>query len=108
MVLGEAVQERPGFRPHVLVSHHDLARVPELGQGGAVCIACAEPAAGPVSSEALGHLSALALAELGAAGEIVVQDDRVRAESRALLYGFAEYHLERRIRSVSMLVRTAT
>jgi len=77
------------------------------GQGGAVCLGCAEPAAGPVSPEALGHLSALALAELGDAGEIVMRDEHVRAESRALLYGFAEYHLERRIRSVSMLVRTA-
>ena len=28
-------------------------------------------------------------------------------ESRALLYGFAEYHLERRMKSVPMLVRTA-
>jgi hypothetical protein len=31
----------------------------------------------------------------------------VRKESRALLYGFAEFHLERRMKSVPMLVRTA-
>jgi hypothetical protein len=31
----------------------------------------------------------------------------VRRESRSLLFGFAEYHLERRMRSVPMLVWTA-
>ena len=36
----------------------------------------------------------------------VTEEDRVRKESRALLFGFAEYHLERRMKSVPMLVRT--
>jgi hypothetical protein len=35
-------------------------------------------------------------------------DPVVRRESRALLFGFAEYHLERRIRSLPILVRSAT
>jgi hypothetical protein len=31
----------------------------------------------------------------------------VRGESRALLYGFSEYHIDRRIRSYPLLARTA-
>ena len=34
-------------------------------------------------------------------------DERTRRRSRSLLFGFAEYHLERRMKSVPMLVRTA-
>jgi len=77
------------------------------GQGGAVCARCAEPGAGPVSRTALGLLQALALAEMAEAGAHVEPDARVRKESRALLYGFAEYHLDRRMKSLPMLVRTA-
>jgi DNA repair protein RecO (recombination protein O) len=83
-------------------------RLFNAGQGGAVCGTCADPGSGVVSPDALHHLSALAFAELGAAGELEPAEPRVRNESRALLYGFAEYHLERRMRSVPMLVRTAT
>ena len=35
-------------------------------------------------------------------------EPRTRKEARGLLFGFAEYHLERRMKSVPMLVRTAT
>jgi hypothetical protein len=34
-------------------------------------------------------------------------DPRVATEARAMLVGFTEYHLERRMKSVPMLVRTA-
>ena len=34
-------------------------------------------------------------------------DERTRRRARSLLFGFAEYHLERRMKSVPMLVRTA-
>jgi DNA repair protein RecO (recombination protein O) len=75
------------------------------GQGGAVCSSCAAPDAGPVSREAL-----TLLAELGAAGLLesggITTDGQVRKESRALLFGFAEYHLERRMKSLPMLVRS--
>jgi DNA repair protein RecO (recombination protein O) len=78
------------------------------GLGGAVCIRDAEPGAGHVSKEALSYLGALGLADLGEAGRVDGPEPRVRKESRGLLFGFAEYHLERRMKSVPMLVRTAT
>jgi DNA repair protein RecO (recombination protein O) len=78
------------------------------GLGGAICASCAEGRAIPVSPGALAELARLAMADLDVAGEPSVADDAVQKESRALLYGFAEYHLERRMRSVPMLVRTAT
>jgi hypothetical protein len=60
-----------------------------------------------VSRQALALLQGLALAEMGEAGAHVEPDARVRKESRALLYGFAEYHLDRRMKSLPMLVRTS-
>ena len=59
------------------------------------------------SRAALDYLATLALADLNDAGATLEPDPRVRKESRALLYGFAEFHLERRMKSVPMLVRTA-
>jgi hypothetical protein len=44
---------------------------------------------------------------LSDAGDVIEEDPRVRKDSRGLLYGFAEYHLERRMRSLPMLARTA-
>ena len=75
------------------------------GQGGAVCSTCADPDAGPVSERALSLLSGLANADLLQAGSMRAEPV-VRRESRALLFGFTEYHLERRIRSLPMLVRS--
>jgi len=75
------------------------------GQGGVVCTGCAEPDAGPASPGALALLSELATADLLKAGS-VRPDIQVRREARALLYGFAEYHLERRMRSLPMLARS--
>jgi DNA repair protein RecO (recombination protein O) len=77
------------------------------GLGGAVCTGCADANAGVVSPAALGLLSHLALTDLSEVGVVLEADERIRRESRALLFGFAEYHLERRMRSVPMLVRTA-
>jgi hypothetical protein len=76
------------------------------GQGGALCTGCADPDAGPVSRPALSLLASLANADLVQAGWMRA-DSPVRRESRALLFGFAEYHLDRRIRSLPMLVRSA-
>jgi DNA repair protein RecO (recombination protein O) len=75
------------------------------GQGGAVCGEDSEFDAGPASSRALDHLAALGAAGLLEAGEITA-DTTVRRESRALLFGFAEYHLERRMKSLPMLARS--
>lgn len=99
-----------GFHPALTACAVCGARDPQLfasGQGGAVCGSCAEPGAGHVSRAALERLAALAPTELAEAGAVPPPDARVRKEARALLYGFAEYHFERRMKSVPMLVRTA-
>jgi DNA repair protein RecO (recombination protein O) len=83
------------------------ARLWSSGSGGAVCAGCADASAAAVSPDALGLLSHLALTDLGEVGADLEADDRTRREARGLLFGFAEYHLERRMRSVPMLVRTA-
>jgi len=100
-----------GFHPSLTACAVCGDRDPQLwdaGLGGAVCGRCAEQGAGPCSRAALEYLSTLALTDLAEAGSIVQPEARVRKETRALLYGFAEYHLERRMKSVPMLVRTAT
>ena len=74
-------------------------------QGGAVCSSCAAPDAGPVSAQALALLSALGSGGLVEAGAMRI-DPRLRRECRALLFGFAEYHLERRMKSLPMLARS--
>jgi DNA repair protein RecO (recombination protein O) len=73
-------------------------------QGGVVCRNCADNDAARTAEPALRWLDALARADLGAAGE-VIPDAMVRREGRALLYGYAEYHLERRMRSFALLAR---
>jgi DNA repair protein RecO (recombination protein O) len=75
------------------------------GQGGAVCAADAELDAGYASPEALEHLAELGGTGLLESGEIST-DTSVRRESRALLFGFAEYHLERRMKSLPILARS--
>ncbi len=99
-----------GFHPALTACANCGRPDPKLfdaAQGGAICAACAEPGAGPASVAALQELSRLAIADLLEAGEDADTDERVRRESRALLYGFAEYHLERRMKSLPMLARTA-
>ena len=99
-----------GFHPSLTACAVCGERDPQLwqpGLGGAVCATCAEPGAGTVSRAALTYLAALALVDLQEAGDVGEPDPRVRKESRGLLYSFAEYHLERRMKSVPMLVRTA-
>src|SRR5687767_10985862 len=75
------------------------------GQGGAVCAADAELDAGYASREALEHLAALGGTGLLESGEIST-DTSVRRESRVLLFGFAEYYLERRMKSLPILARS--
>ncbi len=75
------------------------------GQGGAVCFEDAEADAGPVAAEALEFLSGLANADLVAAGTWTPELP-VRREARGLLFGFAEYHLERRMKSLPILARS--
>jgi DNA repair protein RecO (recombination protein O) len=73
-------------------------------QGGTVCGQCAEDDAGPVGAAAVAWLDGLARADLVTAGDLSPPDP-VRREARAMLYGYAEYHLERRLRSLSLLAR---
>jgi len=75
------------------------------GQGGAVCAPDADHDAGPVSLTALEHLALLGRTGMLEAGDTTV-DPRVRREARALLFGFAEYHLERRMKSLPILARS--
>jgi DNA repair protein RecO (recombination protein O) len=77
------------------------------GLGGAVCADDADAGATAVSPDALGILQRLATVDLAVAGAAAVGEERSRREARGLLVGFTEYHLERRMRSVPMLVRTA-
>jgi DNA repair protein RecO (recombination protein O) len=98
-----------GFHPSLAACAVCGALRPELfasGQGGAVCTGCAELDAGPASAVALSFLAELATGDLAAVGNEPPRDAVVRKEARVLLYGFAEYHLERRMRSLPMLVRS--
>jgi DNA repair protein RecO (recombination protein O) len=75
------------------------------GQGGAVCAACADYDAEPAAAEVLGFLAQLGTADLSAAGTFA-PDEAIRRRARAFLYAFAEYHLERRMRSLPLLARS--
>ena len=74
------------------------------GQGGVVCEKCVEHDAGRVSRPAVAWLDLLSRLDLESAGE-ATPPTPVRREARAMLYGFAEYHLERRMRSFALLAR---
>jgi DNA repair protein RecO (recombination protein O) len=73
-------------------------------QGGVVCGDCAEHDAGRVSEPAVKWLQDLADVTLEGAGDMT-PPILVRREARAMLYGFAEYHFERRMRSFALLAR---
>ena len=99
-----------GFHPSLMACAVCGATDPQLFSadlGGAVCANCAEGSVGPVSRAALAYLSMLATVDLSEIGEVIETDARLRKESRGLLFGFAEYHLERRMKSLPMLTRTA-
>ena len=82
-------------------------RLWSAGLGGAVCAGDGDADAGAVSPETLRFLARLAGTDLSTVGATERPDARVATEARAMLVGFTEYHLERRMKSVPMLVRTA-
>ena len=82
-------------------------RLWSAGLGGAVCPADADRSAGAVAHETLALLASLAGTDLSLVGRAERSDPRVANEARGMLVGFTEYHLERRMKSVPMLVRTA-
>ena len=97
-----------GFHPSLTACAVCGASRPSLfasGQGGAVCEGCAEHGAGPVSAPSLDLLARYAATDLRAVGDGPV-DGAVRREARAMLYGFTEYHLDRRMRSLPILARS--
>jgi len=71
-----------------------------------VCSGCAEYGSEPVSAASLALLARYAGTGLETVG-LHAEDGTVRKEARAMLYGFTEYHLDRRIRSLPMLARGA-
>lgn len=73
-------------------------------QGGAVCEECRDRDARRAAPAALGWLAEIGEADLDTVGAATPANG-VRGEARALLYGFAEYHLERRMRSLPLLAR---
>jgi DNA repair protein RecO (recombination protein O) len=97
-----------GFHPSLTACAECGRTDPSLfssAQGGAVCAEHAAPDASPVSAQALGFLSALGSGGLVEAGATQAEP-RLRRECRGLLFGFAEYHLERRMKSLPMLARS--
>lgn len=71
-------------------------------QGGAVCEEDRDRDAQRAEPAALAWLEGIATGPLEAAGASS-PEGRVRGAARALLYAFAEYHLERRLRSLPVL-----
>jgi DNA repair protein RecO (recombination protein O) len=96
----------PGVSACVVCGAREVGRFSH-SQGGAVCENCHDRDAQRVKPEALAWLAALVAIPLEDAGA-VLPPPQVHRAGRALLYGFAEYHLERRIRSLPSLVATAT
>ena len=97
-----------GFHPNLLACAICGDRSPvafSSPQGGAVCRSCGDHDAEPVPAEALRFLDALGASDLVAAGAMTVDTD-LRRRARALLYAFAEYHLERRMKSLPLLSRS--
>lgn len=76
------------------------------GQGGAVCEEHRDRDARRAGLPALEWLAGLMRGELETVGAHAPAPE-VRGEARALLYGFSEYHIDRRIRSYPLLARTA-
>ncbi|MGH2682910.1 MAG: DNA repair protein RecO [Actinomycetota bacterium] len=76
-------------------------------QGGAVCDDCEDHGSVKADPGALEWLSSLTQGELDGTGDASPAPP-LRAEARALLYGFAEYHLERRMRSLPLLARPSS
>jgi len=76
-------------------------------QGGAVCGRCADHDAELVAPETFALLARYAGAGLETVGFGPIEGGPVRKQARQMLYGFTEYHFDRRIRSLPMLARGA-
>ncbi|HEV8572723.1 MAG TPA: DNA repair protein RecO [Actinomycetota bacterium] len=97
-----------GFAPALLacaVCGTTPARRFSHSQGGAVCEECQDRDSVKADLAALAWLDSLTRGDLDRTGD-ATPTPGVRGQARALLYGFAEYHLERRMRSLPLLART--
>lgn len=98
-----------GFHPSLTACASCGALDPRLfanSQGGAVCPTCAEPGAIGVAPEALALLAKLGGEKLASvsAGDVPA---RTRTQATALLTGFVEFYLERRMRSLPLMTQGA-
>ena len=71
-------------------------------EAGVVCSSCRGPAAASPSVAAVGLLSALLSGDWAAADE---SEARTRREASGLVAAYAEYHMDRRLSSLSMVER---
>lgn len=98
-----------GFAPSLnacaVCGSTDVSRFAAV-QGGAVCDDCADREAHRVNRMAIAWLAGLLAGDLQFAGQDRPAQD-VRAEARAMLYGFSEYHIDRRLRSLPTLLASA-
>lgn len=98
-----------GFAPSLsacaVCGSTDVTRF-SASQGGAACEICADRDARKVDPAALAWLAGLLAGELHLAGQ-GDHPPEVRAEARAMLYGFSEYHIDRRLRSIPTLLQAA-
>ena len=100
------LQTLTGFHPSLTggAGRGDHAHAVLRAGGGGVCAACAEDDASP-RAPTRGRAVGAGDAERAAGG--VLAQDPVRREAGRYLFGFTEYHLERRIKSLPMLARSA-
>ena len=98
-----------GFAPSLtacaVCGSADVARF-SASQGGAVCGDCEERDSRKVDPATLAWLAGLQVGELADAGQDDPPRER-RNEARALLFGFSEYHLDRRLRSLPLMARAS-
>jgi DNA repair protein RecO (recombination protein O) len=102
---GVAEAFAPAFAACAVCGDTPVSRF-SASQGGAVCEGCQDRDARRVGAATLAWLDGLVGGDLAAAGQDHVAAE-VRGEARALLFGFSEYHFDRRIRSLPLLARAA-
>ncbi|WP_062313647.1 DNA repair protein RecO [Demequina rhizosphaerae] len=74
-----------------------------VGEGGAVCESCRPPGAAAPAPETFSLLEALLSGDWGTAD---VSDGRHRKEAAGLIAAFAQFHLERKVRSLGHVDRS--
>ncbi|MGH2684147.1 MAG: DNA repair protein RecO, partial [Actinomycetota bacterium] len=98
-----------GFAPSLtacaICGSTDVSRF-SASQGGAVCTDCEDRDSRKVEPATLAWLGGLQEGDLADAGQDGPPRE-LRNEARALLFGFSEYHLDRRLRSLPLMARAS-